>query len=122
MRALSVLVSCLLCPSLVAGCARGERSSGRDPDMVARGSYLVTLVCSHDRHTPKIFIPAVPVLDSTRLLAGHPADWKVPPIPSGVLGPQGWGALAAPDLTAWAGPWGVSFTANLTPDATGLGS
>ena len=27
-----------------------------------------------------------------------------------------------PTLTAWAGPWGVSFTANLTPDKeTGLG-
>ena len=122
MRALSVLVSCLICPSLVTGCARGERSPGRDPDMVARGSYLVTLGGCHDCHTPKIFTPAGPVRDSTRLLAGHPADWKVPPIPPGVLGPQGWGALAAPDLTAWAGPWGVSFTANLTPDATGLGS
>jgi hypothetical protein len=26
------------------------------------------------------------------------------------------------DLTAAAGPWGVSFAANLTPDATGLGN
>ena len=27
------------------------------------------------------------------------------------------------ELTAWAGPWGVSFAANLTPDkATGLGT
>ena len=28
---------------------------------------------------------------------------------------------AAATNTAWAGPWGVSFTANLTPDETGLG-
>ena len=27
------------------------------------------------------------------------------------------------DLTAWSGPWGVSYTANLTPDEnTGIGS
>jgi hypothetical protein len=25
-------------------------------------------------------------------------------------------------FTAWAGPWGISFTANLTPDSTGLGN
>ncbi|HZQ59913.1 MAG TPA: diheme cytochrome c-553, partial [Casimicrobiaceae bacterium] len=25
-----------------------------------------------------------------------------------------------PDLTAWAGPWGVSYAANLTPDKTGI--
>ena len=33
-----------------------------------------------------------------------------------------WLVVAAPTNTAWSGPWGVSFTANLTPDAeTGLG-
>ena len=26
------------------------------------------------------------------------------------------GGAASPTLTAWSGPWGVSFTANLTPD------
>jgi hypothetical protein len=38
-----------------------------------------------------------------------------------VLGPTQWGATNTSDLTAWAGPWGVSFAANLTPDMTGLG-
>jgi cytochrome c553 len=28
--------------------------------------------------------------------------------------------IAKADLTAWAGPWGVSFAANLTPDPTGM--
>ena len=33
-----------------------------------------------------------------------------------------WGIAAANTMTAWTGPWGVSFTANLTPDKeTGLG-
>ena len=113
-----------LCLLFVAACAGedGQPRADADADAAARGRYLVTLGGCHDCHTPKIFTPAGPVRDSTRLLSGHPADWKVPPIPSGTIGPQGWGALAAPDLTAWAGPWGVSFTANLTPDGTGLGS
>ena len=38
------------------------------------------------------------------------------------LAPGPWVATVAGTLTAWSGPWGVSFTANLTPDPeTGLG-
>ena len=39
------------------------------------------------------------------------------------LPPQGpWAIAVAGDLTAWSGPWGQSFAANLTPDKnTGLG-
>jgi mono/diheme cytochrome c family protein len=106
---------------LVAACTRGEKSTLTDADVVARGSYLATIGGCNDCHTPKLFTAKGPVPDASRLLAGHPADAKVPPVPAGVLGPNGWGALVAPDLTAWAGPWGVSFTANLTPDPTGLG-
>jgi hypothetical protein len=63
-----------------------------------------------------------PMLDSTKLLSGHPASDQLPEIPKGVVGPNGWGALASNDLTAWAGPWGVSFSYNLTPDMkTGIG-
>ena len=46
---------------------------------------------------------------------------KIADIPA--LSPEGWMAATNATLTAWAGPWGVSFTANLTPDVkTGLGS
>jgi hypothetical protein len=59
----------------------------------------------------------------SRNLSGAPADIRIPPIPAGVISPTGWGALGTNDMTAWAGPWGVSFAANLTPDkTTGLGS
>jgi hypothetical protein len=64
-----------------------------------------------------------PVHDETKLLSGHPASAKLPAIPQGAVGPDQWGAITTNDMTAWVGPWGVSFTANLTPDtATGLGS
>jgi hypothetical protein len=60
----------------------------------------------------------------SRELAGHPAGDKVPPVPKGLIEPMApFGTLANQNLTAWAGPWGVSYAMNLTPDkATGLGS
>jgi hypothetical protein len=121
-RALIPSTSSLLCLLLAAACAPGDGESRAHADAVARGRYLVTLGGCNDCHTPKRFTPAGPVPDSSRFLAGHPADFKLPPVPPGVLGPDRWGALVTPTLTAWAGPWGVSFTANLTPDPSGLAS
>jgi Cytochrome c len=112
----------VLCLLPIVACGRGESGTASAGDPVERGQYLATLGGCNDCHTPKLLTPAGPVPDSTRYLAGHPADAKLPPVPSGVLGPEGWGALVNPGLTAWAGPWGVSFTANLTPDASGLGA
>ena len=56
----------------------------------------------------------------SRMLSGHPESLVMPPVPELAEGP--WGAVVASTFTAWSGPWGVSFTANLTPDPeTGLG-
>ncbi len=78
--------------------------------------------CS-DCHTPKQFTPKGPQPDPGKLLSGHPSTAKLPKVPQGVIGQEQWGALTNNDMTAWVGPWGVSFAANLTPDKrTGLGS
>jgi len=88
-----------------------------------RGKYLVTVGGCDDCHTPKVFGPEGPKLDMTRRLSGHPAAEKLPKTPAGVLGPDKFGALVGNHLSAWVGPWGTSYTANLTPDkTTGLGS
>ena len=77
--------------------------------------------CS-DCHTPKTMGPNGPAPDPARLLAGHAGGAALPPLPADALGPGKWAAVTNGDLTAWAGPWGVSFAANLTPDKrTGLG-
>ena len=90
---------------------------------IDRGAYLVQAGGCNDCHSPKIFTEKGPIPDATKLLSGFPASSKLPEIPKGVLAPDQWGALASNDFTAWAGPWGVSFSRNLTPDvATGLGS
>jgi mono/diheme cytochrome c family protein len=89
-------------------------------DKVARGKYIVSTSGCHDCHTP--FKPtadggAEP--DFSRALSGHPQDLVMPPAPQP---PAPWVMTAAGTNTAWAGPWGVSFTANLTSDPeTGLG-
>ena len=88
-------------------------------DKVARGKYLVTTSGCNDCHTPWVMGKKGPEPDMSRMLSGHPEGMALPPAPP-PAGP--WIVSAAATNTAWAGPWGVSFTANLTPDPeTGLG-
>lgn len=88
-------------------------------DPVARGEYLVTIGGCHDCHTPWVMGAKGPEPDMTRMLSGHPADLEMPPAPAAV-GPWLWSAAGT--NTAFAGPWGVSFAANLSPDEnTGTG-
>ena len=89
-------------------------------DPVARGRYLANVGGCNDCHTPKIFTATSMSLDTTRLLAGYPAAAPVPALPAGLPNPAAWAALSNGDGTAWAGPWGTSFAANLTPHETGL--
>ncbi len=91
-------------------------------DLVARGKYIVTAAACSDCHSPKIFTAAGPIPDSTKTLSGHPANSPALPIDKKVLTPGNW-VLLSPDLTEFVGPWGISYSANLTPDsATGLGA
>ena len=73
----------------------------------------------NDCHTPWKMRPQGPEPDMTRMLSGHPQDIVMTPV---TLGKGPWGWVGAATNTAFSGPWGVSFTANLTPDSeTGLG-
>lgn len=86
---------------------------------VARGKYLVEFGTCGDCHTPHKLTPNGPVPDEQRLLSGHPETAKLPSPPTLPAGP--WVAVTVGD-TAWSGPWGISYSANLTPDReTGLG-
>ena len=86
---------------------------------IERGAYLVSTMGCHDCHTPWTMGPNGPGPAMSRALTGHPAGQQMGPPPA-VSG--GWGWSGAATNTAFAGPWGISFTANLTPDPdTGLG-
>jgi mono/diheme cytochrome c family protein len=95
-------------------------ASATASDRIARGEYLVWFGGCNDCHTPWKMGPKGPEQDFSRRLSGHPAELVMPPAPA--LPPGPWALTAAGTMTAWAGPWGVSYTANLTPDKeTGLG-
>jgi mono/diheme cytochrome c family protein len=89
------------------------------PSPVERGKYLVTSMGCGDCHTPMKMGPNGPEPDMSRMLSGHPETLKLGPPPKMTAG---WMAAGAATFTAWAGPWGISYTANLTPDQnSGLG-
>lgn len=93
--------------------------AGGDEDAIARGKYLVTIGSCNDCHTPVKMGKNGPEPDLSRVLSGHPQE-LVMPSPPKLDGP--WVAAFGGTMTAYAGPWGVSFSANLTPDeATGIG-
>jgi mono/diheme cytochrome c family protein len=93
----------------------------RDAEKLARGKYLVTVAGCNDCHTPWKMGPAGPEPDMTRMLSGHPQDFRIT-APATFAADQPWIGASSPTNTAHSGPWGVSFTANLTPDPeTGLG-
>lgn len=98
----------------------GQAAPAAATDRVARGEFLVHMGGCDDCHTTKKMGPNGPELDMSLRLAGHPQAMVMPPAPQ--LPPGPWVATVAGTLTAWSGLWGVSFTANLTPDPeTGLG-
>ena len=100
--------------------AAGPAGPAPDPARVERGAHLVRTMGCNDCHTPWKLGPRGPEPDMSRALTGHPSDLLMPPPPKLPEGPWTW--VAAGTNTAFAGPWGVSFTANLTPDKeTGLG-
>jgi hypothetical protein len=105
-------------PAIVV--AIGQSRAARTGEArVERGRYLVSVIGCNDCHTPLKMGPQGPQPDMSRFLSGHPESIRItpPPVPRGT-----WLWAGAATNTAFAGPWGVSFAANLTPDQnTGLG-
>ena len=119
MNQMVIIVSAMLLVTTVFGCGRKATLA---ENSVERGKYLVTLGGCNDCHTPKMPGPGgAPELDGKHLLSGHPENtppptWTPEDAKRNVL------VTTNDMLTAWAGPWGVSFAINLTPDKeTGIG-
>ena len=87
---------------------------------VAHGEYLVKTGGCNDCHTPWKMGDNGPEPDMSKMLMGHPAG-LVAKDPAGLKLP--WIGSASPTMTSWSGPWGRSYTANLTSDReTGIGA
>jgi hypothetical protein len=126
-------VAAILCSAISSACSAPATDSSATstnpvaakpaPSPAERGRYLVRLGGCNDCHTPKTMTVKGPVADEKRQLSGHPASENLPAVPKGLITPDGWGAVTNNHLTGWHGPWGTSYSRNLTPDtATGLGS
>ena len=105
------------------GCTdEGKAKPKSQQEMIEMGKYIVHTSGCDDCHTPKIFTEKGPVFDTTKLLSGHQAGDVIPPLDANALGVNQWAATTM-SLTAWVGPWGISYASNLTPDkATGIGT
>lgn len=128
MNRLTILTYLLISISLItfltySGCNMPEQEQEMThEELVQRGKYLIETTGCHDCHTPKTFGPEGMKLDETKLLAGHPEGFQLYEIDMDMVGPGKW-MLTNDHLTAWVGPWGISYSSNLTPDnATGLGA
>lgn len=105
----------------LAGEPAGATPAATGSDAIARGEYLSKIMVCNDCHTPWTMTSRGFEPDMTRMLSGHPQDVTVTAPPALGAGPWSWAGSST--NTAFAGPWGVSFAANLTPDReTGLGT
>jgi hypothetical protein len=114
------IVSCNNSEDKTEGTSTETKSAMSQEDMIKRGDYLVTIGSCHDCHSPKNMQNFTP--DSSKLLSGHTAGSPLPGIDANAGKPGGW-LYFAQDVTAFIGPWGISYAANLSPDsATGIGA
>jgi len=112
--AMMVAATALGCGSAVERSVSAEAGS-----RVARGEYLVKTIGCSDCHTPMKMGANGPEPDLERFLSGHPEQMGNLR-PAKTASPWMW--TGASTMTAFAGPWGVSYAANLTPDQnSGLG-
>ncbi len=111
-----------------SSCTNTEKAEKNDHDSIAvkpedvvkRGEYLVGIMGCNDCHSPKRMGEKGPEVIPELLLSGYPADRPIVKFDSKLI-KEGF-AMLYPDLTGAAGPWGVSFAANLTPDESGIGN
>jgi hypothetical protein len=112
----------------VTSCSNSNQKSGEEKTIVTvkpekivkQGKYLVTIMGCNDCHSPKKMGANGPEIIPELMLSGYPSDRPIVKFDNKMI-KDGF-AMFYPDLTASAGPWGVSFAGNLTPDETGIGN
>ncbi|TMI64351.1 MAG: c-type cytochrome [Bacteroidetes bacterium] len=89
-------------------------------EKIKRGEYLVNAVGCDDCHSPKKMGAQGPEIISELRFSGSPSTAQLPSVNTGEI-KKGW-MMFAPDLTSAVGPWGQSYAANISSDATGIGN
>ena len=106
-------------PAEQPAAATAAPANGGYENQVKWGEHLVAIMGCNDCHTPRKMTDKGPVPDMDNMLSGHPAQMPPPPIDRKMA--EAKGLAVTQTLTAWVGPWGISYAANLTPDSTGIG-
>ncbi|GJM32095.1 MAG: hypothetical protein DHS20C18_10960 [Saprospiraceae bacterium] len=133
MKAITIFASLLLISFLLVKCTqkdnplpKTDNSSALESEKttqqnrVKRGEYLVSVIGCDDCHSPKIMLPVGFEIDFKRRMSGAPANQQLPEIKDkSILKDY---MVFSTDFTTGMGPWGTSFSANLTPDDTGIGN
>jgi mono/diheme cytochrome c family protein len=130
MRIAAPVLSSMVAAVLATGCKEEPKPqanatiqpppAAEHVDPVKRGEQLVKMGGCTDCHTPMAFDPklGMPVPKMERFLSGHPEGAPDPQASPG----QGDQAVIGPTFTSFRAPFGVVYSANLTPDPdTGLG-
>jgi len=128
---LGILVTAVLLVLFTTACVSTQQAKKTDAEesysvsQIQRGRGLVAASNCSDCHSPKIQTPEDDLTpDPDKLMSGYPEGTPLPDLPYENIGTEGWESVVyTTDMTLWAGPWGVSFAANLTPDKeTGIGN
>ncbi|MBD3223481.1 MAG: diheme cytochrome c-553 [Caldithrix sp.] len=120
MKSVSYLLMAAMVVFLSAQLVQGQTSMSKEA-LIEKGEYLIMIAGCHDCHTPKKMTPEGPVPNMQLKLSGHPQDADLPDFDPSDVGPGKW-VLLNESLTAFVGPWGMTFSPNLTPDKqTGIG-
>ncbi len=101
--------------------AEGQSTTKSRDELLSMGEHLVITSVCDDCHSPKKYTNGMPEPIQDKRLSGHPANKKLKPYDQATI--KAGYVLGNEDFTAWIGPWGTSFAANLTPDKeTGIGN
>lgn len=126
MRAFIFLLLVGVCTGIIISCGDNQYKDNTEEkpvstdSLIKRGDYLVTAMGCDDCHSPKKMGPMGPEIIPELRLSGFQQHNVLPPVEPSAIG-NGW-VLMSPDLTAAAGPWGITYAANITSDSTGIGS
>ena len=97
-----------------------ETTNVDSAQLINRGNYLVTSIGCDDCHSPKKMGANGPEVVADLRFSGYPSNRPFNKISTDAFS-KGWMTFNQ-DLTCAAGPWGLSFAANITSDSTGIGN
>ncbi len=121
--AVSFTAAVVSCTGISGGDTKATAETGTKDSTtirIARGEYLVTIAGCDDCHSPKRLGAHGPEVIPELRLSGFQQNGQLPPVAKQTV--QGGWVLMAMDLTAAVGPWGISYSANISSDSTGIGS